>query len=118
MLLTRPEGPIAHIRIILDHSPGYEVLLPIPAHRDVIYLQQGDGFLEFPGGGPMLPRFISLSPSETSGSKISLSVQQMTVLTAAVFVLASRSNNLLNLLPSSPESSTNFSSLKITISML
>jgi hypothetical protein len=77
VLLMRPEGPAAHVRIILDHDPGYEVLLPIPAHRDVIYVQRGDSFLAFPSGGENLPRFISIQPRATPVSQISISTQTM-----------------------------------------
>ena len=67
VLLMRPEGPVARVRIILDHDPGYEVLLPLPARRDVVYVQQGDRFLAFPGEGANLPRFISLLAIEKWG---------------------------------------------------
>jgi hypothetical protein len=77
ILLMRPQGPTAHVRIILDHDPGSEVLLPIPAHRDVIYVQHGNEFLAFPGEGPDLPRFLSLQPVGTPASQISLSTQTM-----------------------------------------
>ncbi|NYF77871.1 sel1 repeat family protein [Granulicella arctica] len=77
VMLMRPEGPVAHVRIILDHDPGHEVLLPIPAHRDVIFLQRGDTFLAFPGNGPNLPRFLSLTPSTTTDPQISLFTQTM-----------------------------------------
>lgn len=77
VLLMRPEGPVAHVRIILDHDPGHEVLLPIPAHRDVIYLQRGDTFLAFPGNGPNLPRFLSLTPSTNANPQISFFTQTM-----------------------------------------
>lgn len=77
VLLMRPQGAVAHVRIILDHDPGYEVLLPIPAHRDVIYVQRGDKFLAFPSEGPNLPRFISLHPLGTPTSQIIVSTQLM-----------------------------------------
>ena len=77
VLLMRPQGPIAHVRIILDHDPGYEVLLPIPAHRDVIYVQRGDTFLAFPSSGPNLPRFISIQPLGTPPTQISVFTQTM-----------------------------------------
>jgi hypothetical protein len=76
-LLMRPEGSVAHVRVILDHDPGHEVLLPIPAHRDVIYLQRGDTFLAFPGNGPNLPRFLSLTPGTTTDPEILISTQMM-----------------------------------------
>ena len=77
VLLMRPEGPVAHIRVILDHDPGHEVLLPIPAHRDVIYVQRGETFLAFPSGGENLPRFISIMPASASNPEILLYVQLM-----------------------------------------
>ncbi len=77
VLLMRPEGPVARVRIILDHDPGHEVLLPIPAHRDVIYVQRGDRFLAFPSDGPNLSRFISLEPYSPPASQISISIQTM-----------------------------------------
>ncbi len=76
-LLMRPEGSVAHVRVILDHDPGHEVLLPIPAHRDVIYLQRGDTFLAFPGNGPNLPRFLSITPGTTTDPEILISTQMM-----------------------------------------
>jgi hypothetical protein len=77
VLLVRPEGPTVHIRVILDHDPGHEVLLPIPAHRDVIYVQRGETFLAFPGGGPNLPRFLSLMPGSGTDPQVSLYKQVM-----------------------------------------
>jgi hypothetical protein len=77
VLLMRPQGPIAHVRIILDHDPGYEVLLPIPAHHDVIYVQHGEQFLAFPEEGKTLPRFISIQPLGKPASQISVSTQSM-----------------------------------------
>jgi hypothetical protein len=38
VLLVRTEAPVAYIRIILGHDARHEVLAPIPAHRDVIYV--------------------------------------------------------------------------------
>jgi hypothetical protein len=77
VLLMRPQGAVAHVRIILDHDPGYEVLLPIPAHRDVIYVQRGDKFLAFPSNGPNLPRFISIQPLGIPTTQISVFTQTM-----------------------------------------
>jgi hypothetical protein len=77
VLLMRPEGPVVHIRIILDHNPDHEVLLPIPAHHDVIYLQRGDTYLAFPSSGPNLPRFLSLTPPVTSDPQVSIFTQTM-----------------------------------------
>lgn len=77
VLLMRPEGPVAHVRVILDHDSGHEVLLPTPAHRDVVYLQSGDTFLAFPGNGPNLPRFLSLTPLAAPGSQILIFTQTM-----------------------------------------
>ena len=53
------------------------MLLPIPAHRDVIYVQRGDSFLAFPSDGPNLRRFISLEPYSPPASQISISIQTM-----------------------------------------
>jgi hypothetical protein len=77
VLLMRPQGAIAHVRIILDHDPGYEVLLPMPAHRDVIYVQRGDTFLAFPSSGPNLPRFVSIQPLGKPATQISVFTQTM-----------------------------------------
>jgi hypothetical protein len=77
VLLARPEGPTVNIRIILDHDPGAEVLLPMPAHRDEIYIQRGDQFLAFPSGGKVLPRFISLEPQTAATPQMSVSTQSM-----------------------------------------
>jgi hypothetical protein len=77
VLLSRPEGPVVHIRVILDHDPGHEVLLPIPAHRDVIYLQRGDTFLAFPSGGQNLPRFLALMPGSSTDPQMSVMKQLM-----------------------------------------
>jgi hypothetical protein len=77
VLLSRPEGPIVHVRIILDHDPGHEVHLPIPAHHDVIFLQHGDRFLMLPSGAATLLRFISLTPQRADMQQVSLFVQLM-----------------------------------------
>ena len=77
VLLMRPQGAVAHVRIILDHDPGYEVLLPIPAHRDVIYVQRGNTFFTFPSTGPNLPRFVSIQPLGTPATQISIFTQTM-----------------------------------------
>lgn len=77
VLLMRPQGTVARVRIILDHDPGYEMLLPIPAHRDVIYVQRGDKFLAFPSEGPNLPRFISVQPLGKPATQISVFTQSM-----------------------------------------
>ena len=77
VLLSRPEGPIAHVRVILDHDPGHEVHLQISAHHDVIYFQRGDRFLMLPSGTSMLPRFISLTPQRPDMRQVSLFVQLM-----------------------------------------
>lgn len=74
-ILTRPEGPVAHVRIILDHDPGSEVQLPMPAHHDVIYVQRGDNFLAFPETGKVLPRFVSIESQKESVPQISVYVQ-------------------------------------------
>ena len=76
-LLMRPEGPTVHVRVILDHAPEHEVLLPIPAHRDVIYVQQGNNFHAFPSDGPTLPRFVSLESLDAPARQVSISTQQM-----------------------------------------
>src|SRR5215469_7177467 len=77
VLLSRPAGTPAHIRIILDHDPAHEVHLPIPAHHDVIYLQYGDTFITLPSGVPTLPRFISLTPQSTDLQQVSVYVQHI-----------------------------------------
>lgn len=76
-LLTRPEGPAVHVRIILDHDPGSRVLLPMPAHHDEIYVQRGDQFLAFPNGGKILPRSIGLEPQTQATPQVSVSTQHM-----------------------------------------
>jgi hypothetical protein len=67
-LLTRPEGQSVRLRIILDHDPGAEILLPMPAHHDQIYVQRGEQFLAFPNSGNSLPRFIALEPLNEPGT--------------------------------------------------
>lgn len=73
----RPEGPAAHIRIILDHDPGSEVLLPMPAQHDVIYVQRGEDFLAFPGTGKILSRFVSLESLKGPNPQISVYAQSI-----------------------------------------
>lgn len=77
VLLSRPEGPRVNVRIILDHDPGSEVLLPMPAHHDEIYVQRGDQFLAFPSGGKVLPRFINLEPQTSDTPQVSVFTQAM-----------------------------------------
>lgn len=77
VLLMRPEGPVVRIRIILDHDPGTEVLLPMPAHHDVIYAQRGNQFLAFPGPGNVLPRFVSIMSLKGPDSQVGVNVQTM-----------------------------------------
>jgi hypothetical protein len=77
VLLMRPEGPTVNVRIILDHDPGSELLLPMPAHHDEIYVQRGDEFLAFPNGGNVLPRFINLEPQTRDSLQVSVSTQTM-----------------------------------------
>ncbi len=77
VLLMRPEGETVNVRIILDHDPGTEILLPLPAHHDVIYVQHGDEFLGFPSGGRVLPRFINLSPQTADTPQVSVFTQLM-----------------------------------------
>lgn len=68
---------MVHVSVILDHDPGHEVYLPMPAHHDVIYLQRGDRFLMLPSGTATLPRFISLTPQRPDMQQVSIYVQQM-----------------------------------------
>jgi len=75
VLLMRPEGETVNVRIILDHDPGSEILLPLPAHHDVIYVQHGDEFLGFPSGGKVLPRFINLSTQTADTPQVSVFTQ-------------------------------------------
>jgi hypothetical protein len=77
VLLMRPEGKTVNVRIILDHDPGSEILLPLPAHHDVIYVQRGDEFLGFPSGGKVLPRFLNLSPQTADTPQVSVFTQLM-----------------------------------------
>lgn len=77
VLLMRPEGPTVNVRVILDHDPGHEVLLPIPAHRDAIFVQRGDTFVSLPSDGPNLTRFVSLMPIGAPASQISMFHQLM-----------------------------------------
>jgi hypothetical protein len=76
-LLMRPEGAAAHVRVILDHNLKHEVLLPIPAHRDVIYLQRGETFLAFPSRGANLPRFLSITVLGNPTPQVSIAKQTM-----------------------------------------
>jgi hypothetical protein len=77
VLLMRPEGAVVHVRIILDHDPGAEVLLPMPAHHDEIYVQRGDQFLAFPGGQSVLPRFIAIESRKDPATQITVFAQLM-----------------------------------------
>jgi hypothetical protein len=77
VLLTRPEGPVVHIRIILDHNPGSEILLPMPAHHDVIYVQRGDGFMAFSETGKILSRFVSIEPLNEPAPQVVVYVQSI-----------------------------------------
>lgn len=77
VLLRRPEGPVVHVRIVLDHDPVAEVLLPIPAHHDEIYIQRGDQFLAFPSGGSVLPRFISIVSRKKPAPDVSVFAQSI-----------------------------------------
>ncbi len=77
VLLMRPQGPTVNVRIILDHDPDSEVLLPMPAHHDEIYAQRGDEFLAFPNGGDIMPRFINLEPQTQNTPQVSVSTQTM-----------------------------------------
>jgi len=77
VLLMRPEGSVVQVRIILDHDPGVEILLPMPAHHDVIYVQRGQEFLGFPSGLPTLTRYISLEPQRQDDPQVSVFTQQM-----------------------------------------
>jgi hypothetical protein len=61
-LLSRPQGPPVSVAVILDHDPGKEIHLPIPAHHDAIYIQRGDAFLPLPSGVPTLNRILSVMP--------------------------------------------------------
>jgi len=61
-LLTRPEGPPVGVAVILDHDPGKEIHLPIPAHHSLIYIQRGDTFQPLPSDVPILNRFLSVMP--------------------------------------------------------
>lgn len=76
-LLMRPEGPVAQVRIILDHDPGHEVLLPVPAHHNVIYVQRGGHFLAFPETGNVLSRFVSVVSLKQDIPQISVYVQSI-----------------------------------------
>lgn len=77
ILLSRPAGPPAHIRIILDHNPEHEIHLSIPANQDVIYLQHGETFLAFPPDISTLPRFLSITPQHETMQQVSIYVQQI-----------------------------------------
>jgi hypothetical protein len=77
ILLTRPEGPAVHVRVILDHDPGSEVLLPMPAHHDVIYVQRGDEFLAFPSVGSVTRRSINLEPQTQTTPQVSVYTQEI-----------------------------------------
>jgi TPR repeat protein len=77
VLLSRPEGATVHVHIILDHDPGSEVLLPIPAHHDEIYLQRGDTFLAFPSSSTVLPRFIALEAQTQATPQVSMFTQNI-----------------------------------------
>jgi len=76
-LLSRPAGPPVYIRIILDHNPEKEIHLHLPAHHDVIFLQQGDTFVTLPPNAPILPRALSVSPQTEDDQQVSIFIQQM-----------------------------------------
>ena len=76
-LLSRPEGPPVSIILSLDHDPGHEFHLPIPAHHDGLFVQQGDAFLSIPDGQPNLPRFLSVMPQREENSQVSFFIQLM-----------------------------------------
>jgi hypothetical protein len=77
VLLSRPEGPMVHVSVILDHDPGHEAHLAIPAHHDAIYLQRGDAFLLIPNHTPTLPRYISLTPQRSDMQQVSIFLQHI-----------------------------------------
>ena len=70
VLLMRPEGPVIRIRVILDHDPGREVLLPIPAHHDAVYVQRGETFVAMPSEGGNLSRFVALEATDAPAPQI------------------------------------------------
>jgi len=76
-LLTRPEGPPVQVYIILDHDPGHEVHLAIPAHHDRIYVQNGDAFVSIPPDESNLPRYFSIMPQRPDYKQVSIFIQQM-----------------------------------------
>lgn len=78
VLLSRPAGPPATIRIILDHLPSHEIHLPIPAHHDVIYLQRADDvFTMLPSDVPILPRSLAITPQRADEQQVAIYIQQM-----------------------------------------
>ena len=77
VLLMRPEGPVVHVRIVLDHDPVAELLLPIPAHHDEIYIQRGNQLLAFPSGGSVLPQFISIVSRKEPAPEVSVFTQSI-----------------------------------------
>ncbi|SDF57313.1 hypothetical protein [Terriglobus roseus] len=77
MLLTRPQGPLVHVRVLLDHAPEAEVRLPMPAHRDVIYVQQGKGFVAIPADGENLPRYVIVNPVKGPTPQVTVGTQTM-----------------------------------------
>lgn len=77
LLLSLPEGPVVHIRIILDHAPTREIHLPIPDRHDVIYLQRGDRILAFPPNLPALTRTLSITPPHPDLPQVSAFIQNL-----------------------------------------
>lgn len=78
VLLERPEGPTVHIRLIYDHAPDHDFEFPVPAHRDVLYVQHGNEFLQLPDGLPVLPGKVTVGPGVANGpTAISIGIQSL-----------------------------------------
>jgi hypothetical protein len=75
VLLTRPQGPPVHVRLLLDHAPDAEVRLPMPAHHDVIYVQHGKDFVAIPADGEVLPRYVIVTPLQYPEPQITVGTQ-------------------------------------------
>jgi hypothetical protein len=61
-ITMHPGTPPARALIILDHNIDAEQRLPLPRHASAVYVQQSNGWLTLPKGGPVVDRDIVLTP--------------------------------------------------------
>lgn len=72
-----PTDPPARALIILDHNIDTEQRLPLPRHASAIYVQQANGWLTLPKGGPVLDRDIVLTPGNDALNAVMAYVQDI-----------------------------------------